>query len=101
MSGDVSRETELVPLAALADGRVPQALTPREAELLQQAGRGQQVEVPVTEQELVGLRLRRPADAPRLRVRTLSGGMVLRAGALDRWAIEQMVAWRTEDGAER
>lgn len=53
-------------------------------------------DVPVTEQELVGLRLRRPTSRPQLRVRQLeNGALLLRAGEADRWALEQLAAWRT------
>lgn len=56
---------------------------------------GRQYDVPVTEQELAGLRLRRPTRAPRLRARGVrEGGLVLRAGDGDRWALALLATWR-------
>lgn len=51
--------------------------------------------VPVTESELVGLRLRRPFGKPKLRVhRHSTGALMLRADERDRWALVQLYAWR-------
>lgn len=61
-----------------------------------------QWDVPITEQELAGLRLRRPMGRPPLRVtRREDGALLLRAGELDRWALEQMVEWRSATGVQR
>lgn len=53
------------------------------------------VVVPVTEQELVGLRLRRPEGRPKLRVkRRPDGARLLVATEPDRWALELLTSWR-------
>lgn len=51
--------------------------------------------IPVTEAEVVGLRLRRPWDKPRLRVHARpDGALLLKADEADRWALIQLYAWR-------